>query len=98
VAFNLRNTTVDRRRLSAEDRASYRPQQRQMALARAQQRRGQLAWNEHREQRTREARPGSGGFTGGIGIQQQRLREEGAKLARAEQLRNEGSIYVEDPN
>ena len=36
---------------------------------------------------TTERKPGTGGFTKGIGVQQERLREEGAKVRRAEALR-----------
>jgi len=93
---NLRNKPVDRRRLNAEDKKAYRPGGRQMALAKARQRRGRMAWNEHSEKRTVEQRPGSGGFTGGIGIQQQRMREEGQKIERSKQLRGEGEVYLKE--
>ena len=92
-AFNLRNGTIDRRRLSTADKQSYRPQQRQQAVARARAYRGKMAWDAHRERRTVDRTPGTGGFTQGISIQQQRLRDEGAKLERSKQLRNEGLIY-----
>jgi len=92
-AFNLRNGTVDKRRLSAADKRSYRPQQRQKAVARARAHRGQMAWDAHRERRTVDQTPGTGGFAQGINIQQQRLRDEGAKLKRSKQLRNEGLVY-----
>ena len=91
--MNLRNKPVDKRRLSKEDRAIYSPQNRQTAHARARQRRGQWAWNEHSEKKTQTARPGSGGFTMGRSAQQARVREEGQKMARSKQLRNEGAIY-----
>ncbi len=92
-AFNLRNRTVDKRRLSAADKQNYRPQQRQKAVARARAHRGQMAWDAHRERRTVDQTPGTGGFAQGINIQQQRLRDEGAKLKRSKQLRNEGLVY-----
>ena len=37
--------------------------------------------------RTVAQKPGTGGFTQGFAIQQQRLREEGAKVRRSKQLR-----------
>ena len=92
-AFNLRNTPVDKRRLSSADRQNYRPQRRQQAVSRARAHRGQMAWDAHRERRTVDQTPGTGGFTQGINIQQQRLRDEGAKLERSKQLRNEGLVY-----
>jgi len=92
-AFNLRNGTIDKRRLSAADKQSYRPQRRQQAVARARAYRGQMAWDAHRERPTVDRAPGTGGFTQGISIQQQRLRDEGAKLKRSKQLRNEGLVY-----
>ncbi len=91
--MNLRNKPVDRRRLSKEDRAIYKPQNRQMAHARAKQRRGQWAWNEHSEKKTQTSKPGSGGFTMGRQAQGARVREEREKLDRSKQLRNEGAIY-----
>ncbi len=95
--MNLRNKPVDRRRLNAQDREAYRSRSRQSAHAKAKQRRGNWAWNEHSEKRTQEARPGSGGFTLGRSAQQQRLRNEGAEIARSKQLRNEGALYINDP-
>ncbi len=64
-----------------------------MAHARAKQRRGQWAWNEHSEKKTQIHKPGSGGFTMGRQAQAARIREESQKMARSKQLRNEGSVY-----
>ena len=37
-----------------------------------------------------EQTPGTGGFSAGLGIQQQRNREKGAELQRSKQLRSTG--------
>ena len=50
-------------------------------------RRGQQAQRRNAPPRTVEQKPGTGGFTQGIAIQQQRLRDEGAKVRRSKQLR-----------
>lgn len=90
---NLRNKPIDRRRLNAQDRAQYNPANRRQAVARARQRKGQLAWQENTKLGRQERNPGTGGFTQGLGIQQQRLREEGAKVERAKALRPEKPVY-----
>ena len=90
---NLRNKPVDRRRLSSEDRESYRPSSRATALARARQRRGQMSWDNKVTRGTQEQKPGTGGFTKGLAAQQDRNREEGAKVRRSEALRPEKPIY-----
>ena len=86
---NLRNGPIDRRRLSAADRQVYQPQQRAQAVAKAKAYRGQMAMQNNRDQFRTEQKPGTGGFTGGIGIQQQRLREIGEQNRRSAQLRSE---------
>ena len=86
---NLRNKPVDRRRLSAQDKASYQPSTRASAVAKARARKGQLAWDNNVNIGRQEQKPGTGGFTQGIAMQQQRLREKGAELERSKQLRNE---------
>ena len=90
---NLRNKPVDRRRLSAEDRQSYQPSNRMSAVAKARARKGQLAWDNKVNVGRQERKPGTGGFTQGISMQQARLREKGAELERAKQLRNEKPSY-----
>lgn len=87
--MNLRNAPLDRRRLSAADRESYQPQQRMQAVARAKAYRGQLAMQNNRDQFRTEQKPGTGGFTQGIGIQQQRLRDIGTQNRRSAKLRSE---------
>jgi hypothetical protein len=84
---NLRNKPLDRRRLSAEDRAQYAPRAKAKNVAQARLRRGQLAFENKVQRGRQERRPGTGGFTAGIQTQQQRVREEGQKLARSKQLR-----------
>ncbi len=90
---NLRNKPVDRRRLSAEDRASYKPSNRMQAVSKARARKGQLAWENKVPMGRQEQSPGTGGFTKGIALQQARLREERAKVERAKALRPEKPIY-----
>ena len=90
---NLRNKPVDKRRLSKEDRSTYQSSNRSSALAKARSRKGQLAWNNSVNLGKQEQKPGTGGFTQGISMQQARLREKGAELERAKQLRNEKPSY-----
>ena len=90
---NLRNKPVDKRRLNAEDRGQYQSGSRQQAVARARQRKGQMAWSGKVNVGKQEHKPGTGGFTQGISMQQARLREKGAELERSKQLRNEKPQY-----
>ena len=91
--MNLRNKPVDKRRLSAEDRESYRPANRQQAHSRAKQRKGQMAWDAKVTRGTQEQKPGTGGFTKGLAAQQDRNRQKGAEVRRSKQLRAEKPIY-----
>ena len=86
---NLRNGPIDRRRLSASDREVYQPDQRAKAVARAKAYRGKLAMQNNRDQFRTEQKPGTGGFTGGPAVQQQRLRDIGEQNRRSAQLRSE---------
>ena len=90
---NLRNKPVDKRRLSAEDRQSYKSNNRASALAKARQRKGQMAWNNKVQIGKQERKPGSGGLSMGKGTQAQRQRNESAKVQRSKQLRAEKPIY-----
>ena len=63
------------------------------AHSRAKQRRGELAWNNKVRQGRQEQKPGTGGFTSGLAMQQQRNREKGAEVKRSKQLRAEKPIY-----
>ena len=91
--MNLRNKPVDKRRLSAEDRESYRPGNRASALAKARQRKGQLAWDTKVTRGTQEQKPGTGGFTKGLAAQQERNRAKGAEIQRSKELRAEKPVY-----
>ena len=84
---NLRNKPVDKRRLNAQDRAQYQGRAKAKNVAQARLKRGQLAWENKVNVGRQERRPGTGGFTAGIETQQQRVRDEGQKLARSKQLR-----------
>jgi len=95
VAFNLRNTAIDKRRLSAEDRETYRGAAREKAIKRVNQNRGKLAWAENSPIQTETRRPGTGGFTGGRSIQQARMRKIGADNSRSKQLRQEAAYMPE---
>jgi hypothetical protein len=86
--MNLRNTPIDKRRLKAEDR-QFNTSSRETALKRAKQRRGRLAYENKMQMRTTEQAPGSGGFTQGIAIQQQRLRDRGENVRRSKSFRPE---------
>lgn len=90
---NLRNKPVDRRRLSAEDRQSYRPSNRASALAKARRRKGQMAWDSKVPRGKQEHKPGSGGLSMGRSTQAQRQANEGAKIRRSKALRAEKPIY-----
>jgi hypothetical protein len=68
--------------LSAEDRQSYRPNNRASALAKARQRKGQMAWDAKVTRGTQEQKPGTGGFTKGLAAQQERNRAKGAEVKR----------------
>ena len=78
---NLRNKPVDRRYLSDKDKSDYNSSgeygRRATALSRARGRKGQMAYQANRPINTTTRRPGTGGQSAGIGIQQQRLREYG---------------------
>ena len=87
MAVNLRDKPIDRRRLSRSDRLSYKPGQRTQKIARARARKGYMSQLENMPKNTTDRRPGTGGFTKGIGVQQQRLREKGAQVKRAKSLR-----------
>tara|TARA_B100000427_G_scaffold313225_1_gene305368 strand:+ start:319 stop:636 length:318 start_codon:yes stop_codon:yes gene_type:complete len=95
VFVNLRDTPIDKRYLSKADKAAYRGAAREKAIRRIKQKRGQLAWNENREIQTETRRPGTGGFTGGRRIQQERLRQIGADNARSKALRQEAAYLPE---
>ena len=91
MALNqFQNLTVDKRRLSDQDKANYKrgAKEDQKSLARTKARKAALNRQEQREERTVTSTPGSGGFLRGRAIQQLRLREIGREKRRAEALRN----------
>lgn len=90
---NLRNKPIDRRRLSAEDRESYRPTNRMQAVAKARGRKGQLAWDNKVQMGRQEQKPGSGGLSMGRSTQGQRQAQESAKVQRSQALRPEKPVY-----
>lgn len=87
MAVNLRDKPIDRRRLSMEDRAAYRPGQRMTKIARARARKGYMSQLENMPKNTTDRKPGTGGFTQGLSIQQARVREKGAEIQQAKRLR-----------
>ena len=90
--MNLRNRPVDKRRLKAEDRdkvSGFNTERAESALAKARQRRGSIAYQRNKPMRTTEQKPGTGGFTQGISIQQARLRKVGDDRRRSESFRPE---------
>ena len=96
MAANLRDKPIDRRRLSAQDRVSYRPGDRTQKIARARARKGQMAQRENMPFNTTSRKPGTGGFTKGLAMQQQRLREKGAEVRRAKALRPTADMSMYD--
>ena len=89
---SLRTKPVDRRRLSMKDRASYKPNQRLGAIARAKAFKSSWASQQQRKQFATEQKPGSGGFKLGSAAVYQRQRDEGNKKRRAESFRPENSV------
>lgn len=89
---NLTTSKVDRRRLDRQSRLQYQPTNRLKAVKRAKAYLGQRAQMANTRPNTtvpkRMQQPSEfRGHSDGLGVQQQRLREEGAKLQRAESLR-----------
>ena len=91
-APSLRTQPVDRRRLSMEERASYKPQKRLGAIARAKAFKSSWASQQQRKPFATEQKPGTGGFTQGIARQQQRMRIKGAEERRAKSFRPTNAI------
>ena len=91
-APSLRTQPVDRRRLSMADRASYKPQKRLGAIARAKAFKSSWASQQKRKPFATEQKPGSGGFKLGSAAIYERQRVEGAKEARAQSFRPENAV------
>ena len=89
---NLRNNTVDRRRLPADMRQSYRSGQREQALSRVRAYRGQIAQERNSLPFRTERRPGSGGFNYGQDVQIRRQQKVGQEKRRSLELRNENLV------
>ena len=94
-APTLRTQPIDRRRLSTEDRKNYKPGGRLKAIAKAKAFKRSWASEKQRKPFATEQKPGTGGFTRGISIQQDRLRIEGNKERRAKSFRPESGISNE---
>ena len=86
MAVNLRTKPIDRRRLSAQDKSDYN-MSRSKKIAGARARRGQMAQRANNPIAHTSQKPGTGGFTQGLSIQQERTRQQGAEVRRAEALR-----------
>ena len=86
MSTNLRNTPIDKRYLSPEDRQYVNPRRAQ-ALAKTRARRGQAAYQYSRPKNTTQKYKGANAFAPGIRAQQARLREVGSDRRRAENLR-----------
>ena len=91
----LRTQPIDRRRLTMEERQTYRPNQRLGAIAKAKAFKRSYATQQKRKPFATEQKPGTGGFTRGISIQQQRLRDAGLDKQRAESFRPEDGISAD---
>ena len=83
---NFKNRPIDRRRLNMRDRSdldrggAYLQQSNAYKRAKAINAQNKMLFN--RDQKTTTQRPGSGGFTGGVSIQQQRNRDIGQQNER----------------
>ena len=91
-APSLRTKPIDRRRLSMEDRSSYKPGGRLGAIAKAKAFKRSWATQQKRKPFATEQKPGTGGFTAGIQRQQERLRIKGQEERRAKSFRPENAV------
>ena len=95
MSVNLRTKPIDRRRLSAQDKSDYnRVRSRKIAGARA--RRGMMAQRENMPIAHTAQKPGTGGFTQGLSLQQQRNRARGAEVRRSKALRPRADMSMEE--
>ena len=90
--MELRHNKVDKRRLPADMRSSYRSGQREQAMARVKAYRGAIAKARNDLPFRTERAPGSGGFNYGQSVQINRQRKVGAERRRSQELRNENLI------
>ena len=90
--MELRNNKVDKRRIPAEMRDSYRSGRREQAMARVKAYRGAMAKQRNDLPFRTERAPGSGGFNYGQSVQINRQRKTGQENRRSLELRNENLI------
>ena len=88
----LRSQPVDRRRLSMQERQSYRPNNRLGAIAKAKAFKRDLKYNANRKPFATEQKPGSGGLKLGRAAIVERQRQEGDKERRAESFRPTNAV------
>ena len=85
---NFKNTPIDRRRLNMRDRDNYNRGggygSEMSAYKRTRAMNAQNALLANRQQSTTTQRPGTGGFTAGLAIQQERYRRMGQENQQAE--------------
>ena len=91
-APSLRTQPVDRRRLSMQERASYKPQQRLGAIAKAKAFKSSYASQQNKKPFATEQKPGSGGFKLGSAAVYERQRQAGADERRAKSFRPENAV------
>ena len=95
MSADLRTKPIDKRRLSYEDRSSYKPGNRASALSKAKAFKANWAYSKKSRPFTSELTAGTGGFTGGLFTQQDRNRQIGAEERRAKSFRPETGIKSE---
>ena len=89
MAASFRTQPLDRRRMTASDRAVYSPKERLSAISKAKQYKASIAYRENKKPYTSGQTPGTGGFTGGLWQQQERLAMKGDDKRRMESFRPE---------
>jgi len=94
----LRNGPVDRRRLDAQERQSYSPQQRGRAQQLVKAYQANKAYQSNRPKNTTEQKPGSGGFQTGAITQAIRQSDKSYEERRSESFRPEVDDQNEDQN
>lgn len=88
----FRNQPIDRRRLTMDERSSYRPGNRAKALSLAKQYQAYNSYYKNKRPFTTEITAGTGGFTPGRETQQQRFIDKAAEQRRAESFRPETQL------
>jgi hypothetical protein len=96
---NFNNKPIDRRRLNMRDRSDFNQGggygAQMTAYKRARAFNAQNKMLNNMQQRTTDQRAGTGGFTGGLGIQQERYRQMGYEneQAKANRPQLDNSMY-----